>query len=45
MTVAIRVIMAPLGQSLNSQELPSSNSTAEARTPAANDTSQLVCAT
>ncbi|MNJ68696.1 hypothetical protein D3C77_649650 [compost metagenome] len=42
---AIKVIIAPLGQAVMIQKLPSTRRMNEARNPAANDTIQLVCAT
>ncbi|MCY1313784.1 hypothetical protein D9M70_643400 [compost metagenome] len=42
---AIRVIIAPLGHAVAIQKLPSTNRMKAARTPAASDTIQLVCAT
>ncbi|MNE37605.1 hypothetical protein D3C77_453760 [compost metagenome] len=42
---AISVIIAPLGQAVSIQKLPSTSRMNEARTPAASEAIQLVCAT
>ncbi|MNE50595.1 hypothetical protein D3C81_1282440 [compost metagenome] len=42
---AIKVIIAPLGQAVRIQKLPNTRRMNEARSPAASDTIQLVCAT